>query len=279
MRISMPPLSWNANWHTHTMRCKHAAGDVEDYCRAACGAGLEVLGFSDHMPLPDGRWADVRMTPGELPGYRQAIAEAAGRFPALRLHAGLECEYLPELGGYYREELLGRQGMSYLVGAIHWFPCRGGWPSAHSRDTANDPGALAAYARHLLDLIAAGLFAFVAHPDGFAMFYDCWDAETAAISRDIAQAARDAGIPLEINAYGLRKPWLATAEGSRPVYPWTPFWEVVADCGAPVMVNSDAHRPEDVTGKVEEALALATPADLRLAPPFPLPDARPAVQA
>ncbi len=253
----MTTPAFTANWHTHTYRCQHAEGDVDDYCRAALEAGLTTLGFSDHTPLPGGRWPGVRMTPEQLPGYRRAIEEARGRFPGLRLHAGLECEYLSELGGYYREELLGAQGMEYLVGAVHWFPYRGGWPSAHARDTANDPRALAAYTSHMVALIASGLFAFIAHPDGFAMFYDCWDAETAAAARAIAQAARDAGVPLEINAYGLRKPRMATPQGTRPVYPWEPFWEVVAECGATAIVNSDAHRPQDIVGKVGEALALA----------------------
>ena len=30
----------NANHHTHTYRCKHATGDVDDYCRAARRAEL-----------------------------------------------------------------------------------------------------------------------------------------------------------------------------------------------------------------------------------------------
>lgn len=258
------PAAWTANWHTHTFRCKHASGDVADYCRAALSAGLTRLGLSDHMPLPGGRWESVRMAPEELPDYCRALREAAGAFPGLRLAAGLECEYLPELGGYYHEELLGRHGLEFLVGAIHWFPYRGEWPSAHSRETANDPRALAAYTRHLLDLIGSGLFAFIAHPDGFGMFYDTWDAETEAAARDIAQAARDAQVPLEINAYGLRKPTIPTPAGARPAYPWTPFWDTVASCGAPAIVNSDAHRPEDIDGKVPEALALAARAGVRL---------------
>ncbi|MDD5705792.1 MAG: histidinol-phosphatase [Kiritimatiellae bacterium] len=256
--------AFTANWHTHTWRCKHATGDVADYCRAAVDAGLTVLGFTDHMPLPNRRWISVRMSAEELPGYCQAIEEARPQFPGLRLHAALECEYLTELGGYYREELLGTHGLSYLAGAIHWFPYKDEWPSAHARDTANDPHALVAYTRHLLQMIASGLFAYIAHPDGFAMFYDCWDAETAAAARDIAQAARDANVPLEINAYGLRKPYMSTPDGERPVYPWAPFWDVVAACGAPAIVNSDAHRPEDIVGKVDEALALAARSGVRL---------------
>ena len=255
---------FTANWHTHTARCKHATGDIDDYCRAAVDAGLTTLGFSDHTPLPDDHWLFVRMAPEELPGYRQAIADARTRFSGLNLYTGLECEYLPELGGYYREELLGRQRMEFLVAAVHWFPYRGEWPSAHSRETANDVKALTAYTRHIVDCMASGLFLYTAHPDGFGMFYDCWDAETAAASRDIAQAARQYQVPLEINAYGLRKPHMMTADGERPVYPWEPFWDVVAACDAPAVINSDAHRPEDIIGRVDEAQYLAERCGVRL---------------
>ena len=48
------------NFHTHTFRCKHAKGDVDDYCRRALELGMETLGFSDHTALPDDRWLVAR---------------------------------------------------------------------------------------------------------------------------------------------------------------------------------------------------------------------------
>ena len=61
------------NYHTHTWRCKHASGDVDDYCRAAVEQGLSVLGLSDHAALPDDRWPGVRMNFDELSSYCHAI--------------------------------------------------------------------------------------------------------------------------------------------------------------------------------------------------------------
>jgi histidinol-phosphatase (PHP family) len=72
------------NYHTHTWRCKHATGDIEDYVEKALEAGGKVLGFSDHTPLPDGRvhWfpyhgsfhemEDLR-TGAHLKGYTDAV--------------------------------------------------------------------------------------------------------------------------------------------------------------------------------------------------------------
>ena len=39
-------------YHTHTARCHHATGEDEEYVRAAIDAGIKVLGFSDHAPMP-----------------------------------------------------------------------------------------------------------------------------------------------------------------------------------------------------------------------------------
>ena len=61
------------NYHTHTYRCQHASGDVEDYCQAAVEQGLQVLGISDHTALPDDRWPNVRMAFSDLPDYTAAI--------------------------------------------------------------------------------------------------------------------------------------------------------------------------------------------------------------
>ena len=38
------------NYHTHTYRCQHGKGDVEDYIQYALANGLTILGLSDHTP-------------------------------------------------------------------------------------------------------------------------------------------------------------------------------------------------------------------------------------
>ena len=57
---------FTANWHTHNFRCRHARGDFADYARAAVGAGVAVLGVSDHCPTPDDRDIGVRMFHSDL---------------------------------------------------------------------------------------------------------------------------------------------------------------------------------------------------------------------
>jgi histidinol-phosphatase (PHP family) len=245
----------DSNCHTHTCRCKHARGDVVDYCREALARGLRTLGFSDHTPLPDGRWRSVRMEMDELRGYCRAIDEARSEFPTLTILKGLECEYLPELAGWYRDEFLGACGLDYLVGGAHWYPHGGSWTPLYG--TPMDGAMLRDYVDYLVASMRSGLFAFIAHPDLFGLAYTVWDAEAVACSRALLSAAADLGIPLEINGYGMRKPVIDTAAGPRRMYPWLPFWELAGEYGVRAVLCSDAHEPETIAAGLTEGAEIA----------------------
>ena len=49
-----------------------------------------------------------------------------------------------------------------------------------------------------------------------------------------------------------------TPEGKRPQYPCLRFWELVAGHGGiEAVAGSDAHRPQDVWGNLDDAFAMA----------------------
>lgn len=251
------------NHHTHTFRCKHALGEVDDYVRVALAQGLTVLGFADHTPLPGNRFLSTRMSLAELPGYVQAIAEAQQGYREITILKGMECEWMPEFHSFYQEVLLGEYGFDYLVLGCHFFPYNGDVLSSHV--DLHTPRHLAAYTQHLVQSMRSGLFAFVAHPDLFGLTYLEWDENTEAAARDIIGTAKELGLPLEINGHGLVNRTVETARGPRPAYPWLPFWELVADYEVPVVVNSDAHHPQRVAQGLREGLELADSLGLTLA--------------
>ena len=255
------------NYHTHTYRCKHASGDVPDYVEAARAAGLGRLGFSDHVPLPDGRWPANRMGMEELPGYLGAVrqarrAEEGRRDRPLDILLGLECEWSPDYDTYLRDELLGEAGVDYLVSGTHFYLQDGGWEDAAAIVSA--PG-LAAYARHLERSLESGLFSFVAHPDLFCMGYLAWDGNAQACARDVLAAAAASGLPVEINGYGMRKPKVPGRGGARFPYPHESFWDLARDYDIRVILSSDAHRPVDVAAGLGEGRAMAETRGLSLA--------------
>ena len=219
---------------------------MADYCEEALALGMETLGFSDHSALPDDRWLSARMEYGGLDDYVQAMDRARIDYPTLNVVKGMECEYLPEFHSFYQDELLDEKGFDYLVGAAHSFPLHGEWVGTYGG--TRDRASLRAYADYVIDMMATGLFDFIAHPDLFGNCYAVWDRDTDACSRDILNAAREYDVGMEINALGMRKQARKSPDNPFPLYPWRPFWELAAECDAPVIVNSDAHRPEDLQG-------------------------------
>lgn len=247
------------NLHTHTRRCKHAAGTVADYCAEAEKAGIEILGFSDHSPFPDGEYAASRMDFGELPDYRREIEEARRNFPRLTILAGLEIDYRPALGpSFYQEEFLGKLGLDYLIAGVHFLPAEQGIPARSlGFEKPFSVGTVRKFVKETLRVMETGLAAYIAHPDITAIRCERWTPDLKAAYEDILAASIALDIPLEINAYGLRKPPVETEEGARPPYPWMPFWELAAEYGVKTVAGSDAHRPEDVWGNIDDAFSIA----------------------
>lgn len=64
-----------ANYHTHTWRCMHASGTEREYVEKAIEGGLQILGFSDHTPMPyAGDYVStVKMKPAQLEDYVNTI--------------------------------------------------------------------------------------------------------------------------------------------------------------------------------------------------------------
>jgi len=238
-------MSLRIDLHTHTWRCKHATGDCSDYAAAAAAAGVTILGCSDHTPLPDDRWPEPRMRMDQLDDYVAAVQAARDEHPELTVLLGMECEWDDCFAAFYRDELLGRRGFDYLIGACHYFPDEGDWFGVYKHCTR--PRHLRRYVDLAIATMQSGCFLFLAHPDLFGCAVDTWDADCDAAARDIADAAAALDVPLELNGYGVRKPWRDDEHGGRrPMYPWRPFWRHVAEAGATVVRNSDAHRPQDV---------------------------------
>lgn len=244
-----------SNFHTHTYLCGHAEGWVPDYVRVAQLAGCTALGFSDHCPYPESDskfwkerteqsarflnlWPEIRMAEWETEDYVQAVREAAAQadFP---VYLGFECEYDRRLHSWYKDELLGRWQADYLVFGPHWVAGTDDLPYA---PIVSSKSEIRRYFAGVLEGIASGLFAFVAHPDLIMASSRAWDADIEAGMRDLLQAAISCGMPVEVNGIGLARAAQVGKEGL--LYPCNRFWELVAESGAKVICNSDAHQSE-----------------------------------
>lgn len=216
---------------------------------------MKVLGFSDHTPLPDGRWPWERMSMDELGRYNALIDHASDRYDDLVVLKGMECEYSPEYHAFFEDTLLGELEFDYLIGAVHYFPHQGSWFNIFE-DQMNG-STFNSYSRYFIDMLESGLFKYIAHPDIFGCSYPDWDANCEACARDILDASVEHHTVLEINCKGYLKPKLNTKRGTRNPYPWFKFWEIAAEYDVQYIVNSDAHKPSHVNANIDKGLKLA----------------------
>ena len=241
------------NFHTHTSRCHHAEGGAEDYCAAAEQAGLRILGFSDHNPVPADNhpW---RMPFGDLEDYRNEVRAAAAAHPGLTVKLGLEAEPFPDFP--IKDIRSVYHGFDYLIGSLHEAGLGGNMKERFSQGREEGIRLVNSYSQIQTELIESGLFVCIAHPDMFGTFSDVWLPEYDAPVRDLIRCAIRHDIFLEVNAYGLRKPVKQTSAGPRHLYPQFRFWEIAAEEGfRKAVIGMDAHRPEDVASNRKQAEA------------------------
>jgi histidinol-phosphatase (PHP family) len=257
--------------HTHTFRCKHAKDDVEDCCLAAIEGNLSYLGFSEHSPFPcDNYHFLVRDSWLNLEEYLQKIEDNKGKYPNLQIFSGLECEYYPPYDSkVFIDELRNIYKIDYLLCGIH-YPVP--WVDAYNfwdREMVELPiEAIKQYTTRLVEAIKSGFFDGIVHPDIWQWKTPVWKDEYASFAREIAKAAVDYNVPLEINCNGMRKGLVNDNGTMRYPYPSSKFWEVVSEYKVKVFIGSDSHCKEHVADKIDEALAFAEKYNLTVIPTF-----------
>lgn len=248
------------NYHTHTFRCYHAMGNELAYIRRALAAGIEVLGFSDHapMPFPPEHDAYYRMKPSLLPDYVETVLALRERYRGqLKILLGFEVEYYP---AYFSEflSMIRSYPIDYLILGQHFLGNEIG--GSHVMKETKEERILTSYVDQVITGMQTGVFSCLAHPD--VVFYT---GELTAYEREmrrLCRAAREADMPLEYNLLGL-------AEGRN--YPNPVFWKIVAEEGNRVVLGWDAHRPTAFLQTEVEERAFADLHALGISPMQTLP--------
>jgi len=249
---SPPPLLARADYHVHTAWCGHATGTPREYVDAAVAAGLGEIGFAVHVPVTIPIKEKINLNREQFALYLDEAPrlrdEYAGRI-AVRI-AG-EFDYIPGQEAEI-EEFATAFPYDYLLGAVHFL---GNWnvdnPRSVNRwETADVAAVYRRYYELLAEAARSGTFDIVSHFDlvkkfGYRPDEDVTDAETAA-----ADAVAEAGMTVEINTAGWRKP-----VGEQ--YPSAKILRLLRERNIPLCLGSDAHAPDQVGHRFDEAAALA----------------------
>jgi histidinol-phosphatase (PHP family) len=239
------------DYHLHTPLCHHAVGWPIDYARRAVELGFEEIGISDHSPMPE-RFDDWRMAIEDLPRYLESVDEARAAFPQVKIRLGLEVDFLPGHEAWI-EKLATLAPWDYFIGSVHyiapgWDVDNPRWIGRFSDRPVEEIWSL--YTAAYEQCIRSGLFDFVAHPDLVKKFGFRPTGDLRPYYEPVVAALADTGTPFEINTAGLRKE-------CRELYPAQEFLEMAHAAGVRLLINSDAHGPEELGMGFSEAQAAA----------------------
>ena len=245
------------NYHTHTWRCKHAAGTEKEYIEEAIRGGIKVLGFSDHSPMPfPGEYrSGFRMGMDELQDYCDTLQALKKEYEReIEIHIGLEAEYYPQLFDGLLD-FLKDYPIEYLILGQHCLDNEYEGKGVGSATPTDDSGILKKYVDQTCEGMRTGHFLYLAHPD-----LVCFTGDSAIYRREMRRiccVAKEMGLPLEINLQGMYL---------KRHYPTPEFWKIAGEEGNDVVLGIDCHYVDmmNLPDTEQEARKLARKCGLRI---------------
>ena len=242
-------VDYHLHLRTERGEIAHEAGAVDPYLTAAQEAGVDEIGFTEHVyyfrrtsSLWDVQYQTERCV-YELEPYVDAVLQARNR--GLPVKLGLEVDYVRGREDELRE-LLAPYPWDYLLGSVHFIDGLGVDGEPRLLDAVGVEEAWRRYFDRLAEAAQSGLFDSLSHPDLVKMFGEraqSFDYEP------VADAIAEAGVAVEVSTAGLHKP-------IGELYPHPELLRMCRQRGIPVTMGSDAHVPRAVGRDFELAREL-----------------------
>jgi histidinol-phosphatase (PHP family) len=229
--------------------------NVERYRAAADAAGIEELGVSEHV-YRFRQALDLWRHPLWLENAKDDLDEYCEFVRRTSLRLGIECDFVPGAEGRTAAMLEARD-FDYVVGSVHFV---GEGDAAVDHDgfdvwAAADADAEEIWTRyfdHFDRCARSGLFDILAHPD----LVKVWgrdrrplpEGDLRRFYEPAVEAIVAGGSAVELSTAGLRKP-------VGELYPARAFAELCVEAGVPFALSSDAHLPEQIGFRYDDALA------------------------
>jgi len=250
------------DYHTHSRRCGHAFGEIEDYIKAAIDKNLKEIGISDHFPL-GAVFDDPQITKlfkkssmevEEFPRYIKEIKGLKEKYKDK-----ISVRISTEVGFYTPGKALSRQkevlkpfigDIDYIIGAIHnikWHesPVIFMNPNEGSnilREYGEDKIILE-YFNKLIKLVDTNFFDVLAHFDFYRIIFRPNNPKYSQYIwqklLDLLDKIKNKGMAIEINTSGILK-----KIGSQ--HPDDEILKEMIQRDIPLLLSSDAHKPDYV---------------------------------
>lgn len=231
-------LRLTADYHTHT-NFSHGKGNIEDNVRVAIAKGLKTVAITDHGYGHMG--FGIRKT--DLPLMQEKIRVLRDRYPEIEILLGMEANIL-DPDGSLDVDAADMKYLDILLAGYHFGSVPNGWSGVKfhganflARSKFHPPMTREMNTQACCNAMLRYPVTILTHPGAKG---------PVDIAR-IAAVASQRGVWLEINSH---HGFLTVAQISEAI-----------PSGVKFVINSDAHRPQDV-GQCDEGLKRATEAGL-----------------
>jgi histidinol-phosphatase (PHP family) len=236
-------------------------------CRTAYEKKLCAIGFSAHAPVTKqtGIKSQWHLNDERVNEYVEQVSAAKKRWQRkLNVFLGLELDYIKGLRSA-KDDDIRALNLDYIIGSVHYVvPANGAEPftvdgppeefekGLHEGFSGSAEALMHYYYDAVLEMIAVGGFEILGHAD--IIKKNCykksyWPFESEACrQREIARAAAEAGLTVEVNTGGINR------GKTCDTYPSASFLRFFCEYGVPVIITSDAHCAEDIDGNFDTAV-------------------------
>ena len=236
------------------------AANAERYREVATERGIAELGVAEHIH----RFTQA-LEVWEHPWWRKWAFDDVDDYCAFvreetDLKLGIEADYVTGREDRIARFLDGRD-WDYVVGSVHFVRDAAvdlegpEWEHVWGRGDRSDK-VWERYFTTLAEAARSGLYDIMAHPD----LVKVWGSARPLPERDprhyyepAVEAMLEAGVAMEMSTAGLRKP-------AGELYPAPALLEMAVDAGLPIALSSDAHVPDQLGFRYDDAVAALTDA-------------------
>jgi histidinol-phosphatase (PHP family) len=227
--------------------------NADRYREVASDRGIAELGVAEHVHRFT-QSLDVwghpwwrRNAHDDLDAYCEFVREETD------LRLGIEADFVPGAEDRIANLLDGRP-WDYVVGSVHFLRDAAlDLDEWDVWDAGDDPDRVwRRYFETIAESARSGLYDIVAHPD----LVKFWGGERPRPDGDLrrfyepaVEAFAETGVAVEVSTAGWRKP-------VGELYPAPAFLEMVVEAGCPIALSSDAHVPEDIGYRYDDAVDL-----------------------
>jgi len=253
------------NHHTHSLY-SDGSSQPEDYISEAIAKGFNILGFTEHSPLPFENPFSFKKENKD--DYVSLMMNLKQKYASqIAIYSGMEMDYIPGMSENF-SKVKTEYNLDYLIGSVHlvrpenneelWFT---DGPDYRTYDQGlkklflgDIQKAVTRYYRLINEMIETQHFDIIGHFDKIKMhnrgrFFREDEAWYKALVNETLELLQDRDIVVEVNTRGIYK------QRSETTYPGLDILKQIKKLRIPVMVNSDAHKPHELAGEFELVLS------------------------